>query len=147
MVNPLWPVGRAGEAPAGVSCDSCVWRRPGKRTDQCSRHGGATVNADWPACPAHTLESALDCLSCGACCREAYHTVEVSRRDPFVRLHRELTHEQDGRLHVRRSGPRCICLGDDSRCAHYDDRPKTCRDFLRGGPNCVEARQRVKLTS
>lgn len=145
-MNPLWPPERAGVAPVGTTCLSCVWRKPGIRSDRCLRHGGESVRFDWPACPAHTTETSLDCLQCGACCREAYHTVEVSRRDPFVSRHRDLTHEQDGRLQVQRNGPRCICLGDDYRCAHYDDRPRTCRDFERGGANCVEARRRVSLT-
>ncbi len=87
----------------------------------------------------------FDCLSCGACCREAYHAVEVSRRDRFVRLHPELLEVVDGRLNVRRAGPRCGCLGEDYRCSVYADRPKTCRDFERGGENCLEARRRVGL--
>ena len=145
-VNPLWPPEKAGTPPVGATCAGCVWRKPGKRADRCLRHRGEAVSPAWPACPAFTPDAELDCLACGACCREAYHTVEVSRRDAFVRLHRELTHEQEGRLHVLRNGPRCVCLGDDFRCAHYADRPRTCRDFERGGPNCVEARRRVGLT-
>ena len=145
-MNPLWPAGRPGEAPAEV-CASCVWRRPGKVVDRCLRHRRARVRAEWPACPAHTTEAALDCLACGACCREAYHTVEVGRRDPFVRLHPELLVERDGRLQMPRVGDRCPCLQADLRCVHYAERPRTCRDFERGGANCVEARRRVGLTA
>ncbi len=146
MVNPLWPPGRGGAAP-DTTCASCVWRRPGKVVDRCLRHRRARVRAEWAACPAHTAEASLDCLSCAACCREAYHTVEVGRRDPFVRLHPELVREQDGRLQMPRAGTRCPCLQADNRCVHYEDRPRTCRDFERGGANCVEARRRVGLTA
>lgn len=146
MVNPLWPPGRAGVAPE-ATCRDCVWRKPGRQHDRCLRHAGAAVRFDWPACPAHTTDAALDCLACGACCREAYHAVEVGRRDPFVRFHPELLVTVDGRLNVRRAGPRCGCLGEDYRCSVYADRPKTCRDFERTGANCVEARRRVGLTA
>lgn len=132
-------------APA-ATCRDCVWRKPGRHHDRCLRQGGAAVRFDAPACASHTTDAALDCLTCGACCREAYHAVEVGRRDPFVRLHPELLDVVDGRLNVRRAGPRCGCLGADYRCSVYADRPKTCRDFERAGVNCVEARRRVGLT-
>ncbi len=96
------------------------------------------------------------CLSCGACCREAFHAVELSRRDRFARRHPELVEVVDGRLGVKRvpldSSPdgqrrnRCVCLGEDYRCAHYADRPVTCRHFEVGSANCDEARRRVGLS-
>ena len=100
-----------------------------------------------PACPAYTPE--LDCLQCGACCREAYHTVEVGRRDPFVRLHPELLEARDGRLHLRRSAGICSCLvpsGGAWPCAVYGERPKTCRNFEVASDNCLIARRRLELT-
>ena len=124
-----------------------MWRKPGRRRDRCLRHGGTSVRADTPACPAHTRDADLKCLECGACCREAYHTVEVGPRAPFVRLHPELLHRTDGRLQVLRAGNRCACLGPDYRCSAYTDRPRTCRNFERGGANCVDARRRVGLTA
>ena len=95
MTNPLGPPG-----PADVTCADCVWRKPGTRRSRCIRHAGKSVRPEWPACAAHLRDDALDCLSCGACCREAYHTVEVGPRDPFVRAHRELLHHTDGRFQV-----------------------------------------------
>lgn len=143
MVNPLWPDSSAEEADVHDTCRDCVWRRPGRRHDVCLRHRRQEVHHDWPACPAFTR--LLDCLSCGACCREAYHAVEVSRRDPYRRLHPVV--EAEGRLLVPRTPENwCSHLGRDLRCAVYADRPKTCRDFEKGGLNCVEARRRVGLT-
>jgi hypothetical protein len=142
VTNPLGPPG-----PADATCADCVWRKPGTRRSRCIRHAGKSVRPEWPACAAHLRDDALDCLSCGACCREAYHTVEVGPRDPFVRAHPELLHHTDGRFQVLRNGPRCACLGPDYRCSVYADRPKTCRDFERGGVNCVDARRRVGLSA
>lgn len=105
------------------------------------------MDASWAACPAFT--AALDCQECGACCREAYHAVEVARRDPFVKLRPERIVEVDGRLQVARRGPRCGCLDGEAgawACAVYADRPRTCRDFTAGSANCVDARRRVGLT-
>jgi Fe-S-cluster containining protein len=94
------------------------------------------------------FEPELDCLECGACCREAFDAVEITRRDPVRRLHPDLVEEADGRLRIRRvAGNRCAALvpgGYD--CRIYPDRPRCCRDFERGGPNCVFARSRVGLT-
>ncbi|MES2643598.1 MAG: YkgJ family cysteine cluster protein [Myxococcota bacterium] len=154
-LNPLWPA-PGPDGAAGERCVGCVWHfvgGRGKAVDRCRRHRAEPVDVRWPACPAFT--PAVDCLTCGACCREAYHSVEVGPRDPFVRLHPDRVNmKDDGRLEVTRRGPRCACLaggaGDsgagDYHCVVYADRPRTCRDFPAGGQSCVEARRRVGLT-
>lgn len=91
----------------------------------------------------------MDCQTCGACCREAYHAVEVSRRDPFVRAHPALVTIEDGRAHVARRGERCAALNGEPgawSCAVYADRPATCRAFEAASDNCLIARRRVGLT-
>ncbi|MEC8194267.1 MAG: YkgJ family cysteine cluster protein [Myxococcota bacterium] len=143
------PFGTAAEFP-NARCVGCVWHFVGGRgraVDRCRRHANHRIRTDWPACPSY--EPSLDCLSCGACCREAYDAVEVGRRDPFVRAHPERVVEVEGRLNVRRAGAICGCLEPDAGtwpCAVYGDRPKTCRDFAAGGANCVDARVRLGLT-
>lgn len=145
--NPL----SDAKGPAGTQCEGCVWRFVGGRgspVDRCRRHRNQRVQPEWPGCGSHT--AALDCLSCGACCREAYHAVEVGPRDPFVRAHPDRVVECDGRLNVRRSGVICGCLVPANGgwpCAVYADRPKTCRDFEAGGVNCVDARVRMGITA
>lgn len=147
-LNPHWPE----PGPAAARCVSCAWHflgGRGKPVDRCRRHRAEPVDPRWPACPAYVSVPDLDCLTCGACCREAYHSVEVGARDPFVRLHPERVSRDDGRLVVTRDGPRCACLAGESgayHCVVYADRPKTCRDFPLGGQSCVEARRRVGLT-
>ena len=130
-------------------CGACAWSRmrgPGPQVLRCVRAGDARVAADEPACD--RFEPALDCLRCGACCREAFDAVEITRRDPVRGLHPALIEEADGRLRIRRAvGNRCAALESDSfHCRIYEDRPRCCRDFEQGGPNCVFARERVGLT-
>lgn len=143
--NPLWP------APGpDATCATCVWRHAGGRgraAPRCRRHGNATLQDHWPACPAHT--ASLDCQACAACCREAYHTVEVSRRDPFVRLHPDRLTREQGRWELKRVGGLCPCLDGAPgawTCEVYADRPRTCRDFEPAGANCLDARRRTGLT-
>lgn len=174
-VNPLWsapycpPPAERGEVPEGQGevpegrrgaeqCRTCVWHfygGRGKPVDRCRRHRNEPISPLAPACPAYT--ASLDCLTCGACCREAYHAVEVAPRDPFLRLHPELVELDENRGGAegpRRvvsrvptpTGTRCVCLGTDYRCSVYADRPRTCREFEQGSVNCVEARRRVGLT-
>jgi Fe-S-cluster containining protein len=91
----------------------------------------------------------FDCRTCGACCREAYHAVEVHPREKFVRTHAEWLVRVDGRWNVRREGHRCAALGGCDgawTCVVYAARPETCREFEVGSDNCLEARRRVGLT-
>ncbi|HJL17852.1 MAG TPA: YkgJ family cysteine cluster protein [Sandaracinaceae bacterium LLY-WYZ-13_1] len=139
--------------PAGRTCGDCAWQRlagPGKRVPRCRQADGGRVDPRWTAC--ERFEPPLDCLRCGACCREAYQVVEVSARDPFATRHPDLLERADGRLSLRRVDGRCPPLrgdGTEARpftCALYDERPRTCRDFEREGPHCLDARRRVGLS-
>ena len=144
--NPLSPT----PGPTDSQCGGCVWHFVGGRgrpVSRCRRHGGARLDPLWPGCASHT--AILDCLACGACCREAYHAVEVGPRDPFVRRHPERVVAVDGRLNVVRRGGICGCLDPSSGgwpCSVYGDRPKTCRDFEVTSANCVDARVRLGIT-
>jgi hypothetical protein len=141
------PTGLPAGAAAG-SCQSCAWRA-GTRC----RQVGTRVDPAWPAC--ERFEAALDCQSCGACCRAAYHSVEVSRRDPVVKAQPQLVVDRGSYLEIRRNGDRCAALeggavlhGTTTRyhCTIYDDRPRTCRDFTLGSAHCLTARRRVGLS-
>ncbi|MCX6367380.1 MAG: YkgJ family cysteine cluster protein [Armatimonadetes bacterium] len=78
----------------------------------------------------------IDCLTCGNCCKTLQ--IVVDDRD-IARLARRLgasakafTEQYvgvapDGVKHFL-STP-CSFLGEDNRCAVYDDRPQACRDF------------------
>src|SRR5215468_1111202 len=133
---------------AAGSCATCAWR-----TGARCRQAAARVDPAWPAC--ERFEPALDCQTCGACCRAAYHSVEVTRRDPVARAHPALIVDRGNYLEIRRDGDRCAALhggaiehGTTTRyhCAIYDDRPRTCRDFTLGSAHCLTARRRVGLS-
>jgi hypothetical protein len=145
--------------PANESCGTCAWRYVGGRgtsVDRCrqsAREGGegGRVERSFPACD--RWEAPVDCTSCGACCREAYHTVSVSVRDPVVWKHPALIVRSGHRWSLLRAGERCAALeggaageGQAYRCSIYEDRPRTCRDFERGGRHCLVARRRVGLS-
>jgi hypothetical protein len=131
----------AHAAPDGRTCGDCAWRG-NKRCAQ----AGARVDPSWPAC--ERFESALECQRCAACCRESYDVVELRPRERFVRQHPSLVRREDGRVVLPRVDGRCVALsGDiDFVCTVYDDRPRTCREFARGGANCLEARRRIGLS-
>lgn len=153
------PLGMAIE-PTGDparTCGACAWHYRGGRgpaVDRCRQAGGARVQPDWRACL--RWEAALDCQACGACCREAYHSVTVARRDPAVRRHLDLMIERPDYIEMQRvatdAGTRCVALhggadaDDPYRCVIYADRPRSCREFENGGGHCLTARRRVGLT-
>jgi hypothetical protein len=149
------PVPHPSGLPAGAAaatCGSCVWRFVQRGAVRC-RQADARIDEAWPACERY--EAALDCQTCGACCRAAYHSVEVARRDPVVKARPDYIVDRGHFLELRRSGDRCAALegGDLAggtvtryRCAIYDDRPRTCRDFTQAGGHCLTARRRVGLS-
>ena len=153
------PHGRPRAGVAGRTCGTCAWRAvtPAtprrKASSACLQAESARVDPDWPAC--ERWEADLDCRTCGACCRAAYDAVIVGPRDPVVRLHAELVVRSPKLVQIRREGDRCAALGGGSSpdgafapytCSIYDERPRVCREFERGGENCLTARRRVGLS-
>ena len=100
-------------------------------------------------CTEPPLLENLDCSACGACCREAYHVVEIEVGDPFLKLHPHLVTHDDGRFLLERPRGLCVALCESAEtgyhCSVYSDRPESCRHFEVGGDNCHEARKRVGL--
>jgi len=142
------PTGLPARAPDAATCGTCAWRSNAR-----CRQANAKIDPAWAAC--ERFEPALDCQTCGACCREAYHSVEVARRDPAVKRQPSMIVDRGSYLEVRRDGDRCAALegglvelGTTTRyrCTIYDDRPRTCRDFTLGSANCLIARRRVGLS-
>jgi hypothetical protein len=149
--HPLgWALG-----PSDETCGSCAWRYLGGRggpVERCRQSApemgdGRRVRADMPAC--ERWEPPVECNRCGACCREAYHSVSVSMRDPVVWKQPALVVRNGHRFSLLRAGDRCAALQGDGtsyHCRIYDDRPRTCREFERGGRHCLVARRRVGLS-
>jgi hypothetical protein len=166
---------RAGDAAApaasaaaarGETCGSCAWRYAGgrgKAVTRCRQWAGGDgqgrrTTDQTPAC--ERWEPPVDCEICGACCREAYHSVTVSVRDPVVWLQPSLIMRHGHRFEIQRAGDRCAALlvsapssssspspsSSRFRCSIYTDRPQACRDFEAGGRHCLDARRRVGLS-
>jgi Fe-S-cluster containining protein len=154
--------------PQSQSCGSCGWLYVGGRGVGVTRcRQSAPANGDGlrterahPACA--RWEPPVDCRTCGACCREAYHSVTVSMRDPVVWKEPQLIVRHGARFEIRRDGERCAALdvrahgdgdgGGDSGgarygCTIYDNRPRPCREFEAGGRHCLDARRRVGLSA
>jgi hypothetical protein len=154
------PLGRSDE-----TCGSCAWLYVGGRgkgVERCRQAAapntdGPRTSRELPACA--RWEPPVDCATCGACCREAYHSVTVSVRDPVVWKQPDLVERNGHRFEIRRDGERCAALEDlrgggprrpDGRvftCTIYEDRPQACRDFAAGGRHCLDARRRVGLSA
>jgi uncharacterized protein len=95
-----------------------------------------------------TREMDLDCLECGACCRD--NRVELEEQDlerfaqagrsdlaraPYARL-------DDGKIVlILRRDKRCKHLADDNRCGIYPIRPDACSTFPAGSECCLSSRE------
>jgi Fe-S-cluster containining protein len=171
------PLGFA-PGPAGESCGGCAWMYSGGRGKavlRCRQSAGVDgvgrrTAAELAAC--ERWEPPVNCHQCGACCREAYHSVTVSMRDPVVWRQPALVVRHGHRFEILREGDRCAALEHDGdpaaaasnapalsaaasagagggksfSCSIYDDRPQACRDFEAGGRHCLDARRRVGLS-
>ena len=97
--------------------------------------------------PTRTLR--LDCLECGACCRNNEVVLERSDlkrfRDgdrPELAQMPSARRRKDGKLVLRllKNGD-CRNLGSDNKCAIYTVRPDACREFPVGSECCLYARE------
>lgn len=137
---PLHPTKLPGDFVGDRRCGDCGWR---DELGMC-RQTGIPVVLAWAACD--RFEPELDCRSCGACCREAYHSVTIEADDPVVGAHPALIVDRGSYLELRREGDRCAALDGDASefsCRIYADRPSCCRELERGGEHCLTARRRV----
>jgi Fe-S-cluster containining protein len=171
----LHPVGFAF-ASNEQSCGTCAWRYRGGRgrpVERCRQSAGMDGNgrrtaAHFRAC--ERWEAPVDCQACGACCREAYHSVTITMRDPVVWKQPALVVRHGHRFEILRSGDHCAALAESPRevttpsspgtpdaeaktpprglfaCTIYQERPRPCREFEAGGRHCLVARRRVGLS-
>jgi hypothetical protein len=148
------PAGHATVASyfAGHGCDDCAWGFKDRQGQHCRHVPDFYIPEDAWACTRWEPASELNCLTCGACCREAYHAVEVSNRESVNKRHPDMIINHGAQRRLRREGNRCAALVggntpfEDYTCAIYEDRPRTCREFTLGGEHCLDARQRVGLS-
>jgi hypothetical protein len=170
VTNAEHPAGFRRHPDSSLQCDDCAWAIPRAKGLQCRRtrpgctpayHGLGAVpdmqrarfDQAQPAC--EYFERKLtqeDCFSCGACCHKGFDVVEVQPTERFARRHPDLIEVRSAeRCVVPRPNGHCVALtGNGSAnapflCRHYDERPRSCRDFELGGDACLVARQRAAL--
>lgn len=136
----------------GRTCADCAWGFTGRKSLRCRHAPERRLPAETPACRRYEPAEELACSTCGACCREAYQSVELSSREVLNRLHPEMVVVEETHRKLKRSGVRCAALAggitpyESYHCAIYELRPRTCREFALGGANCLDARRRVGLS-
>ncbi len=148
----VWHPAGAPRGKGPATCGDCAWLTAGSRCRALGGPRGARTARAEPACV--RFEGPLDCGACAACCREAYDTVEVGPRERVVRLHPALVVLRGGeggaaRHELPRPGGLCVALAGSPgawSCRVYADRPRTCRDFERGGRHCLGARRKLGLS-
>lgn len=147
----------AGHAPVADdhperSCSGCAWTYVQRRVRRCRMVPQARLFDDAPSCVRWEPAEELDCHTCAACCREAYQSVEVIPNEPVIKHHPEWVLKLEGYSKLLREGDRCVALrggrtpSESYACAIYGIRPRTCREFVRGGAHCLDARRRVGLS-
>lgn len=136
----------------GESCATCAWSFDKGPAVGCRRAPRRRLAPTSPACSHFEAKARVDCSTCGACCREAYDTVDIHPKEAVLERHPDLIDARDGRYRMRRRDGRCLALTQLTpdqagyRCAIYQDRPKTCREFEFRGSHCLSARQRLGLS-
>lgn len=89
------------------------------------------------------------CVECGICCNFNEPRYAMIFEDDDARLieaDRALTHWADGRRYMRVKDGHCAALdttGGLSVCTIYERRPFLCRDYPRGGEQCLAIRAKV----
>lgn len=164
------PAGFRRHTDATLRCGACAWSITRAQGLQCrqtrpgcspANHGlgnavdrqRARFDTAQPACEHYEARlTQEDCFRCGACCHKGFDVVEVKATERFARRHPDLIEVRSAdRCVVPRPGGRCVALigGGSSAapflCRHYDERPRSCRDFELGGDACLVARQRAAL--
>jgi Fe-S-cluster containining protein len=95
----------------------------------------------------------LDCLACGACCRQASDGRILVPAEDLVRWKRQGREDILARIVPGHFGEEAFAYTADGACVHlgvpgqpnacaiYEDRGTTCREFERGSWQCLEFRR------
>lgn len=98
--------------------------------------------------PGPTRTLGLDCLECGACCKDNLVILEEVDLERFAKARREdlgkapYTRKKDGQLVLRLLKSKdCRHLGRDNKCGIYEIRPDACSTFPMGSECCLFSRE------
>ena len=105
-----------------------------------------------------TTPDELDCLTCGACCREASDGRILVPADDIVRWQRAGRHDLVAQLVPGHFGEQAFAYTAEGACVHlgtaacgnacriYEERGTTCREFEKGSWQCLEFRRDAGLS-
>jgi len=98
--------------------------------------------------PDATRKMELDCLECGACCKDNYVALDEDDIARFEKAGRgdlarpPYARRRDGAVVlILRPDKRCQHLGDDNKCGIYALRPESCSSFPVGSECCLSSRE------
>jgi hypothetical protein len=98
--------------------------------------------------PGSTRTLDLDCLACGACCKDNEVILEQRDITRFERtglarlLSPPWSRRKDGKMVLTlRKDKRCHHLHDDNKCGIYAQRPSACSQFPPGSECCLFSRE------
>ena len=99
------------------------------------------------------MSAELDCLACGACCHSGHDGRILIPAEDLVRWRAIGREDIAVRTQPGHFGERAFATTDDGTCVHlgtassenacaiYDVRGTTCREFEKGGWQCLEFRR------
>ena len=98
------------------------------------------------------VSSVISCAGCAICCQgEAVPPFMATELDRLPRaLAAGLDDSAAGQAAEQARGPEgqrtgpCTWLSAEGKCRHYEDRPGVCREFERGGEDCLRMRRARK---
>jgi Fe-S-cluster containining protein len=98
--------------------------------------------------PGPTRELELDCLECGACCRDNHVVLEDADIERFDQAGRSdlarppFARREDGQvILVLSKSKACKHLCSDNKCGIYEIRPNACSTFPVGSECCLSSRE------
>ncbi|HEY6724859.1 MAG TPA: YkgJ family cysteine cluster protein [Polyangiaceae bacterium] len=111
-----------------------------------------------PDNPEDGEDDSLDCLACGACCRTGEDGRILIPAADLVRWRRIGRTDLTLRIQPGHFGLDAFATNADGSCTHlgtrtepnacqiYEERGTTCREFVRGSPQCLEFRRDFGVT-
>ena len=145
-----------GHRPLGF----CLHTRPAfaLRANVAYRVLTQNTSPEAPANVGNGEDDSLDCLVCGACCRTGQDGRILIPAEDLVRWRRIGRTDLTLRIQPGHFGLDAFATAPDGSCTHlgtsmepnacqiYEDRGTTCREFVRGSPQCLEFRRDFGVT-
>ncbi len=156
-------------AVSSKTCGDCAWYQNGSQKPKCAyaeSFYNLSPEVELRAAPRATpkatnlfnknhppcvlFEQRLNCLACGACCKEGYDLVPLGKKDHALLQESPWTMRLGKAWFIKRNPKfhHCLALrsvGAEHLCQIYERRPQACSELAEGSTACIIARQRIGL--